>query len=244
MICRAQTNRWRGRASCALFGVLVGACINPIVFDERSDTVTLPDADAPMEEDAASPEPEPEDAGAPPVMDAGAPDAMVDAGMPTPRDAGFDAGRDSGPPPPQDAGKPDAGCLGGRCDAGTPPGPCPVCGPNPVSIVSTNDAVICGNGAPEVCWFNPDGECTMQCPNTGSCSKDDPTACGPGRYCYFPNQDCGASSLGFCATIPQTCADVTVLACGCNGTTYKNPCVAALDGGIAVHKGPAADNCR
>jgi hypothetical protein len=112
-----------------------------------------------------------------------------------------------------------------------------------VLVQPAGSDAVCDNGSPTVCWSNPVGECTMQCPNTGSCSKDDPGACGPGRYCYFAKSDCGASSAGFCATAPKECASLSVPVCGCDGKVHTNTCVAAM-AGTAVYTGLATDHCN
>jgi hypothetical protein len=85
----------------------------------------------------------------------------------------------------------------------------------------------------------------MQCPKTGSCTKDDLGACGPDRFCYFPRSDCGTSSAGFCANMPaaKDCANVNVPVCGCDGTIYQNTCVAAAQG-TAVYMGLPMEHCR
>ena len=167
-----------------LLASLASGCIDGIVVAEQHNAASVPDA-MPEDEDAAGPDAEtaPEldasvPAPAPPVKDAGAmPKPMPDAG----HDAGHDAGRDAGASPPDAGSSQDAGCVGRACDAGNPPGPCAACGP----VVLIRPAE-CDNGAPEVCWTNPYGDCTMQCPDTGSCTRDNPASCGPGRFCYFP----------------------------------------------------------
>jgi hypothetical protein len=226
--------------------MLASGCIEGIVVDEQRQAATAVDAALGTDEedgDISDPEPEPEprsDASMPmPAMDAGTqPMPRVDAG----RDAGGrDAGRDAGGRPPDAGSTQDAGCVGAQCDAGTPPGPCASCGVVSVSLTPT-DVELCDNGALQVCWTNPHSDCSIQCPTTGSCTKDDPNACGPGRYCYFPKSDCGESSAGFCAT-PRECSNITVPACGCDGVTYQNPCFAAV-AGTAVYQGLASEHCK
>lgn len=245
----SQLARWTGLyvtllASCA------SGCIEGILVDDVRGAITLVDGQAPMEEDAAGGEPEQDAAGQPGPLDAGStPGPQRDAGStPGPQsDAGPDAGRDAGAP--SDAGaSQDGGCEGGRCDAGGPVlGPCAACGPTTLigPSVSTDFAATCGNGALQVCWSNPDGTCSMQCPNTESCTKDDLAACGPGRYCHFARSDCGASSAGFCASAPSECmANVIARVCGCDGRVYQNTCFAAKDGGSGTYLGAPEEHCK
>jgi hypothetical protein len=233
-----------GSALCVALLALVSGCIEGIIVDELQSAATLPDAGA-DELDASESDPEPEaEAGQEPVSDAAKPmPPTMDAGAgPSPsEDAASDASREAGAPVDASAGQ-DAACSGARCDAGAPPGPCASCGVS-VLIRPADLAPLCDNGAPQTCWMNPDGQCTEQCPNTGSCTKDDPGACGAGRFCYFPRGDCGASSAGYCASSPKDCATLSAPACGCDGATYTNTCFAAL-AGTAVRLGPPAEACR
>jgi hypothetical protein len=237
-------------AGSALWLALVNGCIDGIVIDEQRGAATVSDAEVTREEDADLPEPDPEPMPDPPTDAGQPPPPPLDAGMePAPKpDAGHDAGRDSGPPPVQDAGgKPDAGCTSARCDAGapTPPGPCASCGGVMVLVQPVGFDAVCENGAESVCWTNPYGECTVQCPKTDSCTKDNLTSCGAGRFCYFPKSDCGTSSAGFCASVPvaKDCANISAPVCGCDGAVYQSTCFAAA-AGSAVHSGLPMDNCK
>jgi hypothetical protein len=231
----------------ALLSTLLSGCIDSLVVDMQYFTAS--DAEIEIGDGAAAqPEPEPEptdaalaDAGsaAPPVMDAGEPAPHSDAG----HDAGLDAGSQ---PPARDAGeRPDASCADGRCDAGATPqsGPCATCGGIMVLVQPAGSDPVCDNRAPTVCWTNPGADCTMQCPDTGSCTKDDPGVCGPDRYCYFPRNDCGASSAGFCASLPKECSTVNAPVCGCDGVIHQNTCVAASLR-TAVYTGLPTDHCK
>ncbi len=234
-------------ASCA------SGCIEGILVEDLRGAVTLADGQAPIEEDADLGEPEADAASEPGPLDAGStPVPPLDAGSnPLPRpDAGRDAGRDAGGSPSDAGASQDAACEGGRCDAGGPGpvlGPCATCGPATLvgPAVSTDFAGTCGNGGPQVCWSNPDGTCSMQCPSTESCTKDDLDTCGPGRYCYFARSDCGASSPGFCAPSPSECmANVVARVCGCDGRVYQNLCFATKDGGTAAYLGSPEEHCK
>jgi hypothetical protein len=246
---RAAIQRRRGLYA-ALVASCASGCIEGILVEDQRGAVTLADGQAPMEEDADLGEPELDAAAGPGPVDAGIPGPLLDAGAaPPPRpDAGQAAGRDAAGAPSDAGANQDSSCASGRCDAGGPVlGPCAACGPVTLvggPAVSTDFVADCGNGAPKVCWSNPDGTCDMQCPNTESCSKDDPDACGAGRYCYFPYADCGANSPGFCAPAPNECMNVVARVCGCDGRVYQNPCFAARDGGTAAYHGLPEENCK
>lgn len=212
-----------------LLSVFAGACVNELLIDPADRVVVVVDAGVDLQDAAPSPpndaqQPEPE---AGPETGPGAdPEPERDAGVIQEAgpleggagDAGIDAAQDAGPP--LDAG--DAGCTGKSCDAGTPPGPCALCD----VVVQIRPVAVCDNGAPETCWTNPNGECSVQCPPTASCSAGDPNACAADEYCYFPRKDCGASSAGFCAKIPKECPSLEAPVCGCDGARYDNGCFA------------------
>lgn len=235
----------------ALLGLCASGCIDAILIEEQQQAATPLDAEVQVEDDSGSDVER--DAEAPqeptPPLDAGTPGGNpTDAGSaPTPMlDAGRDAGRDAGPPPPRDAGaSQDAGCEGGPCDAGPVVlGPCGSCEVSTLAQPAGFTDAVCDNGAPKVCWSNPVGECTYQCPNTPTCSKDDLDSCGPGRYCHFPKSDCGASTTGFCAPAPKECnASMPSRVCGCDGFIYTNPCLAA-QAGSGWHLGTPEAFCK
>ncbi|HTV21973.1 MAG TPA: Kazal-type serine protease inhibitor domain-containing protein, partial [Polyangiaceae bacterium] len=85
--------------------------------------------------------------------------------------------------------------------------------------------------------------------NTCSCSEDGQVACTlrfcaatcggitgqgceDGEYCSFPPEtQCGSGDqTGFCEAQPEFCTREFNPVCGCDGTTYANPCEAAAAG--------------
>jgi hypothetical protein len=241
--------RAAGSSRSLLFGALLGicasGCIDGILIDEQRQASSALDAEAAVDEDGAASEQDGEGPQDPsPTHDAGAPGEDTDAGKPPPPplDAGRDAGRDAGGTPSDAGTSQDAGCKSGLCDAGPVVlGPCGTCDVTTTLVqpVGFTDGVSCDNGAPKLCWSNPAGPCTVQCPNTPTCTKDDLGACGPDHYCYFPRSDCGATSAGFCAPAPRECMpNVTSRVCGCDGVIYQNPCFAAQAGSGAYLGSP------
>lgn len=66
--------------------------------------------------------------------------------------------------------------------------------------------------------------------------------CEDGQYCSFAEAAlCGdADGTGTCATIPKACTREFNPVCGCDGTTYSNPCVAAAAGAAVRSAGECA----
>ena len=162
------------------------------------------------------------------MPDADAPQLVpVDSRVPTPNKP--DAAPEAGPSDASanDTGivvltvPADAGCKLASCgDAGKPQGPCP--GGCELSILTRP---VCPSGDSEVCWSNPEGACTFQCPDVKRCSPTQ--ACAADEYCYFEAKDCGASGgLGYCVKEVATCSTVRAEVCGCDGQRYTNGCIA------------------
>ena len=65
-----------------------------------------------------------------------------------------------------------------------------------------------------------------------ACGSRGMSPCPQGQFCNFPETaQCGATDKpGVCAPIPQTCTRELRFVCGCDGTTYNNPCVANAAG--------------
>lgn len=65
-------------------------------------------------------------------------------------------------------------------------------------------------------WTVQDAPCTS--------NKD----CKGNTYCVFPDRQCGKRASGTCKRVPPTteCQDIDIV-CGCNGDSYKSPCLAS-----------------
>ncbi len=62
---------------------------------------------------------------------------------------------------------------------------------------------------------------------------------GRNQYCFYEEEAmCGAGDqTGVCHERPDFCTDHIETVCGCNGTTYTNPCEAATAGVSVLHTG-------
>jgi hypothetical protein len=235
--------RVRLRLFFALLAPLSG-CITELIVDGPHSADAAPGGGGESEEDAAAeeevdagPGPAPhdidaggQDAGPIKIPDADAPQLVgVDARVPElgKQDAAPEAGpRDAGVG--SDAaivqvlpGDGDASCKLTSCgDAGKPQGPCP--GGCELSIATRP---TCPSGDSEVCWSNPVGSCSFQCPDVKRCS---PTmACAADEWCYFEAKDCGASGgVGYCVKQLGSCSALEAKVCGCDGKRYANGCIA------------------
>jgi hypothetical protein len=69
------------------------------------------------------------------------------------------------------------------------------------------------------------------------CAAD--TDCGLDAYCAKPLGECAAR--GTCTPRPQTCPDVVLPVCGCDGVTYGNACEAAIAGASVSHDGTCSE---
>ncbi|MEL7368401.1 MAG: BPTI/Kunitz-type proteinase inhibitor domain-containing protein [Myxococcota bacterium] len=68
------------------------------------------------------------------------------------------------------------------------------------------------------------GECVL-----APCDGD--SSCGDGFYCAFSGMTCGAGDeSGVCTPRPQACNRAIDPACGCDGVTYDNECLANAAG--------------
>ncbi|HTY28752.1 MAG TPA: endo-1,4-beta-xylanase, partial [Mycobacterium sp.] len=66
--------------------------------------------------------------------------------------------------------------------------------------------------------------------------------CQPSEYCDIDLGTCHASdAVGVCRPVPATCSDTQDTVCGCDGTTYDNPCRAAVKS-VSIDYVGACDN--
>ncbi len=72
----------------------------------------------------------------------------------------------------------------------------------------------------------------------GSCTEND--QCGADEFCSRLFGECG--NPGKCEARPTDCLEhghpIVKPMCGCDGKTYDNVCLAALDGASIDHEGP------
>jgi len=98
----------------------------------------------------------------------------------------------------------------------------PVCGCDGVTYQSACHAALAGMSV------GYEGPCVG-----GPCwSNDD---CAPEDYCLF---DPCAIETGFCTPRPEICPTLWDPVCGCDGITYPNACVAAVEGMSVDYEGP------
>ena len=185
-----------------LLGIALAGCVDELVVGLRQP-LQPPDAGAGDPLDA-----EPWDEDAKPVADAELPDAS-----PPPEDNAVT---------PFDAGPVPGACGTARCGDSTV-GPCYSC-----AVILQLIPGSCSNGAPETCWDDGSGNCTMQCPAVASCASS--ADCEGDEYCFFQMRDCGANSLGVCAPRPTSCLDIVDSKCACDGIVYRSACEAARAG--------------
>jgi len=175
----------------------------------------------------------------------GSTDATVDAAS---RDGG--PLPDAGPSPAPDASGTDAGAV----DAGEPPGaPCSTATPCPSGHYCLTSAGACG-GAGTCQSFDPSVSCdvfpSIVCGCDGHTYNNDCAArragvavdhadmcppvpdgcvsdldCDPGDFCEAEDGACAGTGTCVSRGIGVLCADICDPECGCDGTTYQNPCL-------------------
>ncbi len=123
-------------------------------------------------------------------------------------------------------------CAGAGCDVeGT-------CEARP-QVCSSNVAPVCGcdgttyDNACDAAEAGVRVASNGACPSPGgTCASN--TDCEATQYCA--GNGCGGQ--GYCQTKPQTCPLYVMPVCGCDGTTYGNPCDAAEAGVRVASDGP------
>ena len=105
-----------------------------------------------------------------------------------------------------------------------PPAP----GPDDCGVDPTRDVLDCQ--AYDGC---PAGVAPGEVCEAGDC-------CPPGYYCARPIGGCDGP--GVCTAIPEMCTRELNPACGCDGETYSNPCMAAAAGASIAHMGACEDD--
>jgi hypothetical protein len=62
--------------------------------------------------------------------------------------------------------------------------------------------------------------------------------CARGEYCQYPIGQCRSADIfGVCQVIPQGCITLWSPVCGCDGRTYSNDCMAAMNAMSLDHTG-------
>jgi hypothetical protein len=72
------------------------------------------------------------------------------------------------------------------------------------------------------------------------CTADGLPGCSAGELCLIETGRCDSSAMGFCVREPLECPDDRKPVCGCDGTTYRNACVAAKAGVVVEDAGACA----
>jgi hypothetical protein len=115
----------------------------------------------------------------------------------------------------------------------------PVCGCDGETYGNACAAALSGMSVAQAGECAPDGG-----PGSGdTCGGLAGLDCPDGEYCNFPESaQCGAADqTGTCAAIPTVCPALYGPVCGCDDTTYDNPCMAAA-ASVSVARGGACDS--
>lgn len=81
-------------------------------------------------------------------------------------------------------------------------------------------------------------------PSTTPVACADSVACPATHFCDFGTDACGhEGARGVCARRPVGCMTIVATACGCDGVTYDNPCLAQAGGADVAHEGACGGPC-
>ncbi len=145
----------------------------------------------------------------------------------------------------QDAGATEGaeGDSGGEGDAGSgnyshyPE----LCDPRQCMLPPDVPIIFCSDGTVLIpyCVRGRDGRCEWQNGECGSWYQAPRDACGGcGGYEYCDVESCGRyGDRGVCRPRPDACNRQYEPVCGCDGRTYGNACLAAIEGVSIAHDG-------
>ncbi len=121
--------------------------------------------------------------------------------------------------------------MDGVCGAGSALG---TCNPVPTTCAGAAPSPVCGcdrKTYASACEAQQAGTSVAAqgaCACGGSGSGGGGTACEPGKFCNYAVGTCAQGNpSGTCTVLPATCDAFSNPVCGCDGTTYDNPCEAA-----------------
>jgi Cys-rich repeat protein len=133
-------------------------------------------------------------------------------------------------------------CVRGAC-VPVEPEPCQPeeCGPRPL-LPNWECADGSVGGPTGRCLRDDAGLCgweIAECPRPEVCGGLLGVQCARGQYCDYPEAAmCGAADQqGRCVDRPEVCPRILDPVCGCDGETYSNACIAAMQGVSVLHAG-------